>query len=226
MISKKLIMLLSGAFAVSFILSFVLSWAFGPEPAVTPQQTAAQTEGTEGGTEEADKTKQLLAALPAAGKGNIRLKEQQLNDLVRELRRKIRQNQQKEEDLEKRQARIQMTQEQLKAQAQELKNLQAQLVGPMNHLKETLAQIKQTQLVINKQELANLQQLATIYDKMDSASCSEVFTEMCTNNQMDDAVKLLRFMSEKKAAKVLAEIPDKSLVAKLSEKLKSVKVES
>ena len=50
--------------------------------------------------------------------------------------------------------------------------------------------------------------------------------EMVNNKQEDDAVKILRSLSDKTAAKMLGEISDKAVVAKLLDKLKRVTEQS
>jgi flagellar motility protein MotE (MotC chaperone) len=49
---------------------------------------------------------------------------------------------------------------------------------------------------------------------------------MCSNNQEEDAVKILRFMSERSAGKILTEMSDKEMAARLCSKLKVIQEES
>ena len=52
---------------------------------------------------------------------------------------------------------------------------------------------------------------------------SRILEGMCTNKQEADAVKILFYMQERSVAKVLAEMTDKNMAARLCEQLKRVK---
>jgi len=98
---------------------------------------------------------------------------------------------------------------------------------PLTRLQDKIAELERTRIRISTHEKTEVQKTAAIYEKMDAASSSQILVEMCTNNE-EDAVKILYYMSERSAAKCLAEISnsDKVLAAKLSQKIKIINEES
>ena len=117
-----------------------------------------------------------------------------------------------------------MTEVLLKDGAEELENLRMKLVMSLTRLQDKIAELERTRIRISIQEKTEIQKTAAIYEKMDAASGSQILVEICINN-VEDAVKILYYMSERSAAKLLAEIPDKSLAAKLFQKIKVINEE-
>jgi flagellar motility protein MotE (MotC chaperone) len=155
----------------------------------------------------------------------IGMKERELDRLARELRLKIGVYNGKQRELEKQQKRIHVAEELLAQHAKELEALRMQLVAPLTRLREAKADLESTRVLVAKEEKANLKHTAAIYEKMDTAIGGEILTSMCKNSQEDDVVKILFYMSERAAAKLLAEIPDKDIAAELCQKLKKVQEE-
>ena len=105
-------------------------------------------------------------------------------------------------------------------------------------LKEERDKLLKTRLEISQAEKANLTTIATAYDKMDASSASKILASMCTGDVtgkqagqvrlwasgFDDAVKILRYMSERTKAKLLAELvnTEPKLAAALCERLKQI----
>ncbi len=100
--------------------------------------------------------------------------------------------------------------------------MQLKLVAPLTALRDAQADLKRTAVAVSAQEKVNLKKLATVYEKMDPVKCAKTITEMCVGSQEDDAAKIIHFMSEKGAAKLLAEITDKGVAAGLTMKLKCI----
>ena len=157
----------------------------------------------------------------------IQPKESTLNELVKELRYKIEQCKKRQSELEKHEKRKAMAEAALKDDAEKLENLRMQLVMPLTRLQDKIAELERTRIRISTQEKSEIQKTAAIYEKMDAASSSQILVEMCSNNE-EDAVKIIYYMSERSAAKCLAEISnsDKVLAAKLSQKIKVINEES
>jgi flagellar motility protein MotE (MotC chaperone) len=153
-------------------------------------------------------------------------KEQQLDGLVKELHQKMEDCRRRQEELDQREARVQLAQESLQKRSEELEALQLKLVAPLTALKEAQADFKRQQVLVATQEKANLKHTAAIYEKMEPSKCAKVLTDMCVGSQEDDAAKILHFMSERGAAKLMAEITDKGLAARLTEKLKNIQEEN
>jgi flagellar motility protein MotE (MotC chaperone) len=152
-------------------------------------------------------------------------KEKLLDDLARELRQKIQDFQRKEMRLGDQEKRIKIALEQLEKQAKELDNLRMQLVAPLARLKEAQAELDRNRVQVSLDEKTNLKRTAAIYEKMDATAGGKILESMCQNKQEDDAAKILVYMAERSAAKLLAEITDKTVVAKLCDRMKRIKEE-
>lgn len=158
----------------------------------------------------------LEAAIPIPPAG------MQLDDLVRQLQEKKLQYEKDLSAVGEEKRRLKIANDALKAQSAELENLRVQLASQVMKANEALAQLEKTQLAIAQNEQANLKRAAMIYEKMDATAGGKMIEGMCSNNQEDDAAKILHFMSERSAAKLLAEITDKNVAARLSLRLKNV----
>ncbi len=152
----------------------------------------------------------------------VQMKEREFDRLVKELRLKIDAVSAREDEIEKRQQRLKLAEKMLQKQAEELENLRVRLVAPLTNLREQRAKLLNTRVTIKKQEQDELKHTARIYESMEPTKGGAIFTSMCKNDQEDDVVKILYFMSERTAAKMLAAITDTDLAAKLCEKLKRV----
>ncbi len=153
-------------------------------------------------------------------------KEQQLDSLVKELRHKLEDYRHRQEELDQREARLQLAQESLQKRSEDLEAIQLKLVAPLSALKEAQADFKRQQVQVAAQEKANLKKAAAIYEKMDPVKSAKILGDMCGGSQVDDAAKILHFMSERGAAKLMSEITDKGLAASLTEKLKNIQEEN
>jgi len=213
--NKKLIILISLA-VVGFAASFVASMFLGGAPRPAGAQQRAQT---------ARQTGSLMAQLAAGGLGEMRPRDKELEELVKELRQKIDLCRQKEIELQEEEKRIGMARRQLRDQAQELEALRIQLVAPLARLKEAQVQMRRTRVLVTRQEQANLKKIAAKYEKMDSTAAAEIMTEMCANKQMDDPVKILFLMSDRSAGKVLAAMTDRKLAARMLAQMKRIEQE-
>lgn len=191
--------------AISFAISLGLTiWLVKPAPA--PQQATTQPS-----TQPAVASTDLLHP-----------KERQMDELIIDLQQRLGECRTKERQLKEWESRLQIAQAGVDKQAQELEQLRIDLLAPYNRLKEARSELLQTRITIQAQERTNLQQVAAVYDKMDSAASSKIIADMCTTNQIEDAVKLLRYMGERPVAMLMSEMTDKSLAARLSLMLKRV----
>jgi len=220
MTGKRRIIILAALAVVSFGLSFVVSsWMGGPsapKSVLTAQQDLSQyQQGAELATAEGTPPR----------RASIALAEKELADLIKEVRLRIDSCKKKEKDLEKREKRIRQAGEMLKQQAQELEALRMQLVAPLGNIREAIAELENSRIRISEEEQANIKRIAAICEKMDPASGSEMLMGMCQNKQEDDAAKILRYMSERSAGKLLSEMSNKDLAARLCEKLKVLQEE-
>ncbi|MCK4625571.1 MAG: hypothetical protein KAV00_09700 [Phycisphaerae bacterium] len=214
MTGKLRIIVLAGIGIVGFGGAYLASSMFGPKKQATTQPAGEAKDQPE---DLAD----LPEAMPGQSISNAK-REAELTGLIREVRLKIRDCRKKTDDLEKREKRVRIAGEMLKKQAEELEALRMQLVSPLTRIREAIAELESTRVRIAKTEQSNMKRIATMCEKMDSANGSQMLIGMCQNNQEDDAVKILYYMSERSAGKLLAEITDKTLAAKLCGKLKKV----
>jgi flagellar motility protein MotE (MotC chaperone) len=153
-------------------------------------------------------------------------KESELEDLIKEVRQKGMECQRRELLLEEREKRVVMSEELLKKESQDLENLRIQLVAPLATLKDERARLDKSRVKVTQEEADNLKHSALIYEKMDPASGARIIENMCDGSQAEDAAKILHFMSERAAAKLLAEISDKGLASELCERMKRIRQES
>lgn len=215
--SKKKLIVLVGLIAVSFGVSFALtSMLSKPAPQPASADEAGKGPAPEG---------VLPGGIQIGAVEAMRPKEQQLQELVQEMRLKSSEYRTKLRKLKDREKRLEITQGLLTQEAQDLENLRLKLVAQLPLLKEAKAELIQTRIRIGRAESGNLERLAKTYEKMDPTAGSEILAKMVTHEQEEDAVKILFFMSERSSAKLLAEITDKDLAARLCEKMKKIEKE-
>jgi flagellar motility protein MotE (MotC chaperone) len=96
-------------------------------------------------------------------------------------------------------------------------------------LKEERDKLIASRITVEAAEKANLVSVAATYDKMDSASASQIFSNMSKMGAagaggIDEVVKILYYMTERTKAKVLAEMvsSEPQLAAVLSQRLKTI----
>jgi|SRR5581483_5248267 len=117
--------------------------------------------------------------------------------------------------------------------ADEMKRLQEKLEAVENKAAETdmhkqkIAQhakeIKQSMFELDEVEQDRVKQMATIYDAMEADSAAQVLQQMADNGKIDTAVKILATMKERQAAKVLSQMPDRTITVQLLERLRGLK---
>ncbi len=233
--NKKAIIIAAAAGLVSFTGAFVAGWFTGPKAASA-------------GSDQAGAAGQTRAPVPAApgllapnataaaedGTGTRTLTEQQLKDLILEVREKIQQYDRKLQDLEKEKERMQIAQQTLKKDIDTLNNLRVDLAASVASLKSERDALLRARTEVEQVEKTNLMAIASAYDKMDAARAGEILKTMAQGRTQDgtvakkanadDAVKILHFMQERTKAKVLAEMAatDPGLAATLSQRLKQV----
>lgn len=168
------------------------------------------------------------------GSGTRSMTEEQLKELVIEVREKIQQYNQKTAELEKEKERLQIAQQTLKKDIEALNNLRVELAASVADVKSERELLLKARVEVAAAERANLLAIAAAYDKMDATGASQILTNMATGASksggaasaanLEDAVKILFFMQDRTKAKVLAEMANQepALAALLSQKLKQV----
>jgi flagellar motility protein MotE (MotC chaperone) len=205
-----LVLLAGVSFGVSYLVSF-RTLAAMPAPSATTEPSAA--------------SRAVPPPAPDAMAPDSP-KEQQLDDLVKELRRKIAECGKRQDELDQREKHLQIANEAFKKRAEELDAVRLQLVTPLATLKDAQTELQRKRAVVGLQEKANLKRTAAIYDKMDPTKAARIILDMCGADQEQDAAKILHFMTERGAAKLLAEVADKGLAARLCDQLKRLQEES
>jgi flagellar motility protein MotE (MotC chaperone) len=240
-VNKKLIILAAAGGIVSFTSAFLTVWLVGRSHSAAATQAAAaagqqkpETAAQAQATTVNMGTGNPVAQSQEAGEEEIKgLSEKQLKSLIFEVREKIREYEGKTKELEVREARLAITQETLKKDIEELSRLKTETAALVANLKEQRNRLLETRAVIEQSEKANLTSVAATYDKMDSASASKIISSMCAKQvesgrlqggAIDDAVKILYYMTERTKAKLLAEMvtSEPKLAALLCQRLKLI----
>jgi len=221
---KMHIIIISAAGLLSFAAMFGTGLFIKKSRALTmPAQPAAHTEVSQ---KEPNKDSGVLASLNSAAlTEEMGMSETQLKSLIFDIRQKMKEyeNNQKQMDQEKQQ--IEIARQTLQDEVEHLNQLQEKLNLSLAALKDKESTIQKTVIDIKTIEKANLQRIAATYDKMDPAQAGKILSTMSANNQMQDAVVIMYYMSERVAAKVLGEIgtSNPEAAAALSLQLKRIK---
>jgi chromosome segregation ATPase len=236
-VNKKVIILAAAAGLVSFTGMFLAGWLTGPKAAAGAAGPAqAPTAAPTNAPAQAGPALLVPTAGAAAedGTGTRTMTEQQLKDLIVEIREKIQEYHRKLQDLEKEKERMQTAQQTLKKDIDTLNNLRVDLAASVASLKNERDAMLKARTEIEQVEKTNLMAIASAYDKMDAARAGEILKSMAQgptgsgaavrSANADDAVKILHFMQDRTKAKVLAEMAatEPALAAALSQRLKQV----
>lgn len=234
--TKKLI-IMAAVGVVSFAGAFVLAWltySSAPNPAETPEQRPV----ADGRPERETAPPELaLADGGDAGSGPMgkAMTQQQLKNLIQDIREKMREYDNRLQALTVRERRFQMAQDMLKEDIEKLNSLRTELASTVASLKTERDKLLKSRLEIDQAERVNLSLIAAAYDKMEAASAGKILTNMCAtvgdesqgtkrDGSFDDAAKILYYMTDRTKANVLAElaISEPALAAAFSQRLKQI----
>jgi hypothetical protein len=239
--SKKFIVITAAAGLVSFAGAFVFAWLTGPSQVSMPdesEQTALS--GDESGQELVQtRTGTIGTAAAASGPMTKAMTEQQLKNLVLDVRQKMQEYNDRLQALGVRERRLQLTQDMLKKDIENLNTLRIELASTIANLKAEREKLQKSRLEIDQIEKTNFVSIAATYDKMDVTGASKILTNLCaaqdpseiqaiesghTAGSFDDAVKILHYMTERTKAKLLAELAtsEPALAAALCKRLKQI----
>jgi DNA repair exonuclease SbcCD ATPase subunit len=237
-VSKKRIIMVAAVGIVSFTGAFVVARLTKKAPAsFAGEPNESKVAGLEANLEFPRPQGGALGTITADTESGFKkaMTEKQLKNLVYEVREKMQTYNDKLRSLEAWEQRLQMTQDTLKKDTENLNNLRIELASAVTSLKEQRDKLLKSQIEIAKTEKANLTSIAATYDKMDAARASEIFVSMCASkaqagvvadkdSSMDDAVKILYYMTERTKAKLLEELvsSEPKLAAALCQKLKQI----
>ena len=234
--TKKLI-LTAAAGVVSFAGAFVLAWLTHSSAANHPE-TSEQPPVTDGRSErDASPAEATFAGAVEAGSGSMKkaMTEEQLKNLIQDIRDKMRDYDNRLQALTVRERRFQMAQDVLKEDIDKLNNLRIELASAVANLKSERDRLLKSRLEIDQAERVNLVSIAATYDKMEATSAGNILTNMCAaggdetqsgnrGGSFDDAVKILYYMTERPKAKLLAELAasEPALAAAFCQRLKQI----
>ncbi|MHC4508522.1 MAG: hypothetical protein ACYTAO_06115 [Planctomycetota bacterium] len=236
--TKKLI-IMTAVGVVSFAGAFVFAWLTHPSP-----ESHSDTSGLSAAAGQSEQgiplSEPTLAGAIDAGSGSMKktMTEQQLKNLIQDIREKMREYDNRRQALTVREGRLQMAQEVLKEDIDKLNNLQVELASTVASLKSERDKLFKSRLEIDRAERVNLVSIAATYDKMEASSAGKILTNMCAvggeeaqsseasrgYGSFDDAVKILHYMTERTKAKVLAElaVAEPALASALCRRLKQI----
>ncbi len=234
--SKKLLIITAAAGLVSFLSAFGTAWLTKPAAVqgAAPEEPASAT-GRGPSPAKTAPTVLATALTPADDSANTRaMTEEQLKELIFEVREKIEEYNTKILSLDKERQRLAVAQQTLQKDVAELNNLRVDLAATVANLRNERDMLQKTRVEVDQAEKANLLAIAAAYDKMDPVRAGEILSNMAMtqstsggaarNTNIDDAVKILFFMQDRTKAKVLAELAtsEPALAALLCQKLKQV----
>jgi len=132
--------------------------------------------------------------------------EKQLQNLIYDIRSRMTDYKRREKELKLQEERLRTTRLDLQDEIARLDELRLQLTTTIATLKEQEASLQNSMLEIGTVEKSNIQSIANRYDKMDVSQASKIMVRMVSNNQLNDAAKILYYMSERTSGKLLGEI--------------------
>lgn len=238
--NKKVIIIAAGVGLASFLGAFATGWFTRPSAASAasePNQAVATQADTPNQPQQTPPP--VLSPTPALPTDEATaarsLSEEQLKELILQVRERIQEYDRKLMELEKEKERLQIAQQTLKKDIETLNNLRVDLAASVADVKNERDQLMKARVAVAASEKTNLMAIAAAYDKMDPVGASQILTNMATGssrpgssgtptNNLDDAVKILFYMQERAKAKVLAEMAaqEPALAAMLCQKLKQV----
>jgi hypothetical protein len=239
-VNKKLLLIAGIAGLISFAASFAAGWLTRPGPATASAESPPTTQTPPGSTPPGQAASSnpipppspgSPAAIGESGAVVRSLTEQQLKDLIFEVREKIERYDRELLALAKEKERLETAQQTLMKDIEALNTLRTDLAASVADLKNEREMLRRTRVEVDQVEKTNLVAIAAAYDKMDAVRASEILTNMATaqangsrTSSLDDAVKILHYMEDRTKASVLGEIvaTEPALAALLSQKLKRV----
>ena len=229
--SKKFIIITSAAGLVSFAGAFVFAW-------LTPSAQVSMPDESE---QSQSQTRTGAAGSVAEASSPVTkvMTEQQLRNLVMEVRQKMQEYNDRLQALGVRERRLQLTQDMLKKDIENLNTLRIEIASTIANLKTERDKLIKSKLEIDQVEKTNFISLAASYDKMNVTGASKIITNLCaaqdtrkiqaigagrTTGSFDDAVKILHYMTERTKANLLAELANSEpdLAAALCQRLKQI----
>lgn len=204
---KKLqVVLLIAAGISAFGGAFGTSWYLNKKKAAALAQKAQM-----------EPAAQTVSAVAAAAPGlefggdsdslvQLGMSERQLQNLIHDIRNKLNDYREREKQLETEAGRIEMSRQALQQDIDRLDALRDKLNLTMSDLQQKEAELQKSVVEISALEKTNFQRLASTYEKMEVSQAGKIMVTMSASNQLQDAVKIIYYMTDRAAGKLLGEI--------------------
>ena len=224
---KKQFIILLLAGLLSFASTFTVSWVIKKKKAAAMAAQQAQEIETQQVASNAQDNFFDSASLIAQTENpnDVGISERQLQHLILDIRNKLKDHRDRQKALDSEAERIEISRQSMQEDIDRLNNLQNKLNLTLAEIHQKETALKDSLTEIDALEKDNFQRLASTYDKMDATKAGLIMTTMATSNQLQDSVKILYYMSERTAGKLLAEIATKQpeLASVICMQLKHVK---
>lgn len=204
---KTHVIILAAAGLLSFSASFGVSWfkrQNAAPPVLPPEAETSATGLTRSATDVRESVS--YAGLRGTDMETVGMTERQLQHLIYDVREKMRVYDTRQKELDEQAQRVHITRQSLEEDIEQLNRLREKLDTTLAALKEREDRIQDTLIQIEEVERGNLQRLATTYDRMDVEQAGRIMMSMAANNQLQDVVKILYYMNDRNAARLLGEI--------------------
>lgn len=205
---KKLqIILLIAAGISSFAAAFGTSWYLNKKKAaLLAQKAQAAPPAQAAGVASAAEAVPPLDFSSGSETASMGMSERQLQNLIHDVRTKLKDYQQRELQLEQEAARIEMSRQALQQDIDRLNALRDKLNVSISEIQQKETELQQSVMEIAALEKTNFQRLAGTYEKMEVVQAGKIMVTMAASNQLQDAVKIIYYMTDRSAGKLLAEI--------------------
>lgn len=231
----KNILIVGGVSLVLFSVSFALSvWLNASKMATAPttkDEKEAKKKGDDHGTDkdkghgdEPKKEKDTHDTKPAEPKlttgpkdrdDQSELRRLQMQVVLHDLRLQREEYEKRTKSLAAELKAIQAEADANDARATELSQIEQKARQKEDELKKRV-------LDVDKNELARIEQIALMMDKMDAAKAAEIVQHYADGGNLDTVAKILSKMKAAKAAEVLSALTDPSLAPQLFDRMKAM----
>jgi predicted nuclease with TOPRIM domain len=213
--NKKRIVIIAGIGLICFALSFTVG--LFTRKAQNKAADANKTDGPQVVESLSDNPNQIAPTSTAgvASANNFHAKQtnldrsltiKQLKSLIFEMHSKLTEFKMKEKMLAEKEERIQMSMEELQNNVKEMEKLRVKLVTQVSSIKQQQTVLNNKLITIGVIEKTNIIRTASVYDKMKPQPASESMINLTKSDQLDYAVKITYYMTERTSANLLAEI--------------------
>jgi chromosome segregation ATPase len=208
--TQMILLVLAGI--ISFASAFGTSWYVKQKKAkAAAEQTqaaagAAATASAAAAVNAKAATELDFSVFGAAEAAQMGMTERQLQNLILDIRSKLKDYHDRQKELDTEAARIEISRQALQADIERLDALRDKLNLTMTDLQNKQQQLQQSVVEIDSLEKTNFQRLASTYEKMEVSQAGKIMVNMAASNQLQDSVKILYYMSDRSAGKLLAEI--------------------